>query len=256
MAISVALTHKTHYRYDRRVSLGPQIVRLRPAPHCRTPILSYSLKVRPEKHFINWQQDPQSNYLARLMFPDPTTEFYVEVDLVAEMGVYNPFDFFLEPSAEEFPFLYEPVLARELRPYLELEPAGPRLTELLAKLSRERTRTIDYLVGLNRRVKDEIGYVIRMQAGVQSCEETLGLRTGSCRDSAWLLVELLRHVGLASRFVSGYPWKDRPALQTILQICMHGLRCSCLAPAGSDSIRRPVCLPAKVIFLSPAHPMR
>jgi uncharacterized protein (DUF2126 family) len=204
MAISVALAHKTHYRYDRRVSLGPQIVRLRPAPHCRTPILSYSLKVRPEKHFINWQQDPQSNYLARLMFPEPTTEFYVEVDLIAEMGVYNPFDFFLEPSAEEFPFSYEPVLARELRPYLELEPAGPRLTELLAKIPRERMRTIDYLVALNQRVKDEIGYVIRMEAGVQSCEETLGLRTGSCRDSAWLLVELLRHVGLASRFVSGY----------------------------------------------------
>ena len=204
MAIKVALTHKTHYRYDRRVSLGPQVVRLRPAPHCRTPILSYSLKVRPEKHFINWQQDPQSNYLARLVIPDPTTEFFVEVDLVAEMGVFNPFDFFLEPYAEECPFSYEPVLARELRPYLELEPAGPRLTELLASAPRVRTRTIDFLVGLNQRVKDGVGYVIRMEAGVQTCEETLGLRTGACRDSAWLLVELMRHLGLASRFVSGY----------------------------------------------------
>jgi uncharacterized protein (DUF2126 family) len=204
MAINVALTHKTHYRYDRRVSLGPQVVRLRPAPHCRTPILSYSLKVRPEKHFINWQQDPQSNYLARLVFPEPTTEFFVEVDLVAEMGVFNPFDFFLEPYAEECPFSYEPVLARELRPYLELEPAGPRLTELLATVPRERTRTIDFLVGLNQRVKDQVGYVIRMEPGVQTCEETLRLRTGSCRDSAWLLVELMRHMGLASRFVSGY----------------------------------------------------
>ncbi len=204
MAINVALTHKTHYRYDRRVSLGPQVVRLRPAPHCRTPILSYSLKVRPEKHFINWQQDPQSNYLARLVFPEPTTEFSVEVDLVAEMGVFNPFDFFLEPSAEEYPFSYEPVLARELRPYLELEPAGPRLTELLARVPRARTRTIDFLVGLNQLVKDEIGYVIRLEPGVQTCEETLHLLTGSCRDSAWLLVELMRHLGLASRFVSGY----------------------------------------------------
>src|ERR1700685_3285372 len=120
MAIQVALNHKTHYRYDRPVSLGPQVVRLRPAPHCRTPILSYSLKVRPENHFINWQQDPQSNYLARLGFPDATPEFFSEVGLVAEMGVFNPFDFFLEPSAEEYPFCYEPVLARELRPYLEL----------------------------------------------------------------------------------------------------------------------------------------
>src|ERR1017187_6724101 len=172
MAINVALTHKTHYRYDRRVSLGPQVVRLRPAPHCRTPILSYSLKVRPEKHFINWQQDPQSNYLARLVFPEPTTEFSVEVDLVAEMGVFNPFDFFLEPSAEEYPFSYEPVLARELRPYLELEPAGPRLTELLARVPRARTRTIDFLVGLNQLVKNEIGYVIRLGSGVHSWEET------------------------------------------------------------------------------------
>jgi transglutaminase-like putative cysteine protease len=111
MAINVALTHKTHYQYDRRVSLGPQIVRLRPAPHCRTPILSYSLKIRPENHYINWQQDPQSNFLARLVFPEPTTEFFVEVDLVAELGVFNPFDFFLEPSAECYPFCYEGLLA-------------------------------------------------------------------------------------------------------------------------------------------------
>src|SRR6202789_4162670 len=125
MAIKVALTHKTHYRYDRRVSLGPHIVRLRPAPHCRTPILSYSLKVLPKNHFINWQQDPQSNYLARLVFPEPTTELSVEVDLVAEMAVFNPFDFFLEPYAEQCPFAYDSSLTRELRPFLETEPAGP-----------------------------------------------------------------------------------------------------------------------------------
>src|ERR1700686_3622671 len=121
MAIHVALTHKTHYRYDRRVSLGPQIVRLRPVPHCRTPILSYSLKVRPKNHFLNWQQDPQSNYLARLVFPEPATELFVEVDLVAEMAVLNPFDFFLEPYAEEYPFCYDAATAHELQPYLEME---------------------------------------------------------------------------------------------------------------------------------------
>src|SRR3954452_2209101 len=204
MAIHVALTHKTHYRYDRRVNLGPQIVRLRPAPHCRTPILAYSLKIRPETHFLNWQQDPQSNYLARLVFPEPTSEFLVEVDLVAEMGVFNPFDFFLEPYAENCPFTYDNALARELRPYLETVPAGPGLATFLAKVPRGATRTIDYLVALNQRVKDEIGYVIRMEPGVQSCEDTLSLRTGSCRDSAWLLVQILRNLGLAARFVSGY----------------------------------------------------
>jgi uncharacterized protein (DUF2126 family)/transglutaminase-like putative cysteine protease len=204
MAINVALTHKTHYRYDRLVNLGPQIVRLRPAPHCRTPILAYSLKVRPEKHFLNWQQDPQSNYLARLVFPERTSEFFVQVDLIAEMGVFNPFDFFLEPYAEQYPFTYEPMLARELRPYLETEPAGPGLCNLLTQVPREPTRMIDFLVGSNQRVKDNVEYVLRMEPGVQTCEDTLRLRSGSCRDSAWLLVEMMRHLGLAARFVSGY----------------------------------------------------
>ena len=204
MSIHVALHHKTRYRYDRRVSLGPQIVRLRPAPHCRTPILAYSLKVLPKNHFINWQQDPQGNYLARLVFPEPTTELFVEVDLVAEMAVYNPFDFFLEPYAEQCPFSYEASAARELRPFLEVEPAGPRLSALLAKVPRASARTIDFLVGLNQLVQKEVGYVIRMEPGVQTCEETLSLQCGSCRDSAWLLVQIMRHLGLAARFVSGY----------------------------------------------------
>jgi uncharacterized protein (DUF2126 family) len=204
MAIHVALHHETLYRYDRRISLGPQIIRLRPAPHCRTPILSYSLKVLPKDHFINWQQDPQGNYLARLVFPEPTTELFVEVDLVAEMAVFNPFDFFLEPHAEQYPFVYEASAARELRPFRETEPAGPLLSAFLAKVPRGAARTMDFLVGLNQVVQKEIGYVIRMEPGVQTCEETLTLRSGSCRDSAWLLVQILRHLGIAARFVSGY----------------------------------------------------
>jgi transglutaminase-like putative cysteine protease len=155
MAVHVALNHKTLYRYDRPVILGPQVVRLRPAPHCRTPILSYSLKVRPEKHFINWQQDPQSNYLARLVFPEPANELFVEVDLVAEMAVFNPFDFFLE-NAEHYPFAYDTATAQELRPYLETKPAGPKLSAFLAGVPRGSTRTIDFLVALNQRVQHEI----------------------------------------------------------------------------------------------------
>src|ERR1700685_1458530 len=148
MSIHVSLNHKTRYKYDRRINLGPQVVRLRPAPHCRTPILAYSLKIRPQDHFINWQQDPQANYLARLVFPEPTDEFFVEVDLVAEMAVFNPFDFFLEPSAEDYPFTYDEALARELRPYLETQPAGPRLAAWLKQVSRAKLRTIDFLIGL------------------------------------------------------------------------------------------------------------
>src|ERR1700724_650604 len=161
MALHVALNHKTHYRYDRRVSLGPQIVRLRPAPHCRTPILAYSLKVLPKNHFINWQQDPQGNYLARLVFYESTTQFLVEVDLVVEMAVFNPFDFFLEQAAEQYPFSYDADLARELRPFLEMEPAGTALCSFLSKVPRQSARTIDFLVDLNQKLKNDIGYVIR-----------------------------------------------------------------------------------------------
>lgn len=204
MAIRVALYHKTTYRYDRPVELSPHVVRLRPAPHCRTPILSYSLTVFPETHFINWQQDPQSNYLARLVFPEPTRRFQVEVDLVAEMVVINPFDFFLEPSANTYPFDYEPGLAHELQPYLETEPAGPRVQAFLAEIDRTPQSTVDFLVAVNQRLRHEVAYIVRMEPGIQTCEDTLAWRRGSCRDSAWLLVQLLRHLGLAARFVSGY----------------------------------------------------
>ncbi len=204
MSIHVALNHVTHYRYDRLVGLSPQVVRLRPAPHCRTRILSYSLKVLPADHFINWQQDPQSNYLARLVFPDETREFRVEVDLVAEMSVLNPFDFFLAPYAEQYPFKYESHERRELVPYLVKSPETPLFAEYLQGVARERCRTIDFVVGVNQRLAADIRYLIRMEAGVQAPEETLAKRSGSCRDSAALLVQLMRHAGLAARFVSGY----------------------------------------------------
>jgi uncharacterized protein (DUF2126 family)/transglutaminase-like putative cysteine protease len=204
MSIHVALNHVTHYRYDRAIHLGPQVVRLRPAPHSRTRILSYSMKVEPPKHFINWQQDPQANYLARLVFPEATTFFRVEVDLVAEMAVFNPFDFFLEPSAEKFPFVYEPELLVELAPYLRMAPATPLFAAYLARIDLTPRATSTFLVDLNQGLQKDIAYLIRMEHGVQTPELTLGNASGSCRDSAWLLVQLLRHLGLAARFVSGY----------------------------------------------------
>jgi uncharacterized protein (DUF2126 family)/transglutaminase-like putative cysteine protease len=204
VSIHVALNHVTHYTYDRLVNLGPQVIRLRPCPHSRTRILSYSLKVGPAQHFVNWQQDPQGNYLARLVFPEKTREFRIEVDLVAEMSVINPFDFFLEPHAEEIPFTYEAWERHELKPYLFKLPATPLFQKYLDGISLEKTRSVDFLVALNARLQQDIGYTIRLEPGVQTPEETLRKRTGSCRDSAWLLVQILRHLGLASRFVSGY----------------------------------------------------
>jgi uncharacterized protein (DUF2126 family) len=204
VSIHIALHHVTHYRYEKAVELGPQIVRLRPAAHSRTRVLSYSLKVLPENHFINWQQDPQGNYLARLVFPEKTSELRVEVDLVAEMAVFNPFDFFLEPYAEKIPFLYASEEQRELAPYLETLPLTPRFSAYLDSIDRTPLPAIDFLVGLNQRLSQDIAYLIRMEPGVQTPEFTLENASGSCRDSAWLLVQLLRHLGMAARFVSGY----------------------------------------------------
>ena len=204
MAIHVALSHTTRYRYDRPVSLSPHTVRLRPAPHCRTPVLSYSLKVEPRTQFLNWQQDPFGNYLARVVFPEKTRELTVDVDLVAELSVINPFDFFLEPSAETFPFTYEPWLAKDLAPFLDAAPVSHKLCELLNGIDRRRRRTVEFLVDLNQQLSKDIKYVIRLEPGVQTPEETLTLRSGSCRDTGWLLVQLLRNLGLAARFVSGY----------------------------------------------------
>ncbi len=211
MTIRVALTHQSRYVFDRPVKLWPHEIRLRPAVHSRTPILSYSLTVTHSgkgAQYLNWQQDPFGNWVARLVFPEKADTLEVTVDLVADMTVIDPFDFFMEDFAESYPFDYPDALKRELSPYLEVDPATPLLADWIARaktgLLSEKLRTIDMLVGINRRVQGDIAYVVRMEAGVQTPEQTLELKLGSCRDSAWLLVQILRHLGLAARFASGY----------------------------------------------------
>ncbi|MDA3878301.1 MAG: transglutaminase family protein, partial [Halothiobacillus sp.] len=207
MTIRVALHHKTLYQFDRRVTLSPHEIRLKPAAHARTPILSYSLQVQPTQHFINWQQDAQGNFIARLTFPEPATSLEVTVDLIADMTVINPFDFFLEPYAEQYPFVYPKELALELAPYLVPAAVGPQFDAWLKTFRLAlpaKLNTNDFLVLINQKVQSSVSYLIRMEPGVQAPEETLAKGSGSCRDSAWLLVQLLRRMGVAARFVSGY----------------------------------------------------
>jgi uncharacterized protein (DUF2126 family) len=215
VSIHVGLTHRTVYRYDRPVTLSPQLIRLRPAPHTRTKVLSYSLKVEPKAHFLNWQQDPHGNWLARVVFQDKVTEFSVTVDLIADFAAFNAFDFFVAPEAENWPFEYEPALAEDLKPFRHAAKLTPRFSAYLDSIPRDRTNTVNFLVKLNQELQQKVKYLIRMEPGVQTPEKTLENASGSCRDTSWLLVQTLRHLGFAARFVSGYLLQLRPDMKAL-----------------------------------------
>ncbi|MDB5527609.1 MAG: dehydrogenase [Devosia sp.] len=222
MSIKAAVYHLTHYKYDRPVVLQPQIIRLQPAPHSKTKVLSYSLRVSPSNHFVNVQQDPYGNFLTRFVFPEPVTELKIEVDLVADMTVYNPFDFFVEESAEIWPFQYPEDIRADLSIYMQPEPVGPLLQQFLDGIDKTPMNTVNFVTAVNASIQQHIAYIVRMETGVWTPEETLGNARGSCRDSSWLLVQTLRNLGLAARFVSGYLIQLKPDL-----VSLDG-------PAGTD----------------------
>lgn len=204
MTIRVALHHETEYRYDRLIKLGPQTVRLRPAYHARTPIDAYSIAVEPHDHFTNWQQDPFGNPIVRFVFPEPCRQLKISVDLIADMTVINPFDFFIDEESDGWPFSYSEMLRQQLTAYLAAGPMTPLLEKLVGTFPKSSDRSVTFLVDVISKVKDRIEYLVRMEPGVQTPEETLTIGSGSCRDSAWLMVEAFRQIGIASRFVSGY----------------------------------------------------
>ena len=207
MPIAAHLQHRTRYEYDRPVNLGAHIVRLHPAPHCRTTVTSYSMTVSPSTHYIHWQQDPLANRLARLVFTQACTEFEVAVDLSVVLSDFNPFDFFLDPLANVYPFAYCRADQLALTPYLRVDAVGrddTLLNALLRQIDRRVQDTMSFLIALNQRVHQAVAYQLRHEPGVQTPDQTLRLASGSCRDSSWLLVTLFRHLGVAARFVSGY----------------------------------------------------
>ncbi|MBD2483201.1 DUF2126 domain-containing protein [Planktothrix sp. FACHB-1365] len=204
MSIKVSLNHQISYQFERSVILGPHTVGLRPSPHCRTPILSYSLKIAPSDHQLTWLQDHDGNFLARVNFPQSTDSLKIEVDLIAKIQPINPFNFFIEPDASNYPFQYEPRLAQELIPFLEIRESGELLNQWVKINHKNNIYTLDFLLDLNRKLAELIEYKVRFEPGIQTCEETLEKKIGSCRDTAWLFVQILRHYGLAARFVSGY----------------------------------------------------
>jgi uncharacterized protein (DUF2126 family)/transglutaminase-like putative cysteine protease len=220
VSIKVALEHRTSYHFDRSVGIGPHVIRLRPAPHSRTPVEAYSLTIAPGDHYINWQQDPFGNHLARVVFPTKSTDLEITVGLVADLSVINPFDFFIEDYAARYPFSYPPALAADLKPYLEQadDAWGPLIEQWLASrpsVGEGSRSVVDFLVDLNAAVFHDVAYSLRMEQGVLTPDQTLSRQIGSCRDSAWLLVTALRHYGLAARFVSGYLvqlTEDQPAI--------------------------------------------
>ncbi|MES2205652.1 MAG: transglutaminase family protein [Pseudomonadota bacterium] len=217
--LQVRLQHRTQYRFDRPTVLSAHEVRLRPAPHARTPILGYSLEVGGEdtKPFMNWQQDAYGNWVSRLDFQKPLNEFELKINLTADLQPVNPFDFFTEPESEYFPFDYEggyperhrAGLAPFLNPIYLGEKGYQWVKEFKATLP-EKIRTVDVLVAINQQLYEDINYLIRMEPGVRDPEETLSLGNGSCRDTCWLLANLLRAMGLAARFVSGYLIQLKP----------------------------------------------
>jgi transglutaminase-like putative cysteine protease len=204
----VALRHQTRYRYERAVRLGPHEIRLRPAPLCRTPVLSYGLSVRPTDHVMRWIHDAAGNHVARVWFQGPAEMLEVSVDLTADLAPFNPFEFFIEPYAERYPFSYAAAVARELAPFTPPAENGAQLVRWAEEIRREGRAdaygTVELLVRANQRLHRDVAYVTRMEQGVQPCEDTLQQRRGSCRDVSWLLAQVLRHLGLAARFVSGY----------------------------------------------------
>jgi transglutaminase-like putative cysteine protease len=253
MSVKVSIEHRTEYAFDRPAELGPHEIRLRPAPHATTPIDAYSLAVTPAEHAVSWRQDAFGNHVARVSFPKriTATALTLEVGLVAELAPNNPFDFSVREDAEQWPFRYAEADRRDLAPFLKdpAEKPTPLLAQRIAVIGRESMATVEFLVALNAILAEQIEYTTRAEPGVQTPEQTLQLRSGSCRDTSWLLVALLRGLGLAARFTSGYLVQLEPKPGAADTSDLHAWpRHTSPGPAGWGWTRPPGCSPARATF--------
>ena len=232
--------------------------------------LSYSLKVEPKEHFLNWQQDPHGNYLARLVFPEPHHALCGRGRPGRRDGGDQPVRLLSSSRPPKtFPFTYEPAAeegSRALSRGERARPAPARAGSPSIPRAPEATVSTSWSSSTSS-LQREIGYVIRMEPGIQTLRGDAGsCARGSCRDTAWLLVQILRQLRprRAVRLRLPDPAQARrrrrstarPAPSRTSPTCTPGPRSTCRAPAGSGSIRPRACSPARATSRSPARPTR
>ncbi|MFT8550349.1 MAG: transglutaminase family protein [Acetobacter okinawensis] len=205
MSSHVTLLHRTCYRYDRPVSMGPQTIRLRPMQASRTPIESYGLHISPKGSQLRWERDSCGNDVACVGFSDRLTHFDIEVSLVADMTVYDPLlQTSSDDACEDLPLAH----------YLNQADCAPEVMDFLADCPKSAGEdALEDMMALNEAIASRVAYQRRLEPGIWSPEQTLRNGSGSCRDSAWLFVNMARCRGYAARFVSGYLIQSAPTAE-------------------------------------------
>lgn len=204
MTLKIALNHQLKYSYDRPIILGPHKLGLKPSPHSKSDIFNYSLNIAPKYHNIYWYQDIYGNFIGKLNMFEKTDYLSLEINFLAEIKSINPFNFLVDSHIEKYPFYYTKQEKKELSSFLEIDESSNLLINWVNKNVYNNIYITDFLVSLNQQLASEIKYITRLEEGIQTCEETLRTKKGSCRDTTVLLIQILRHYGLAARFVSGY----------------------------------------------------
>lgn len=195
--------HHTIYRYDTSVTFSPHYLRLKPQESDVCDTLSYTLDVSPPCS-VYWSEDIIGNHVAKCIFSTPSDILDIRTVLEVSLGEKNPFAFIVDEYAENYPFAYRPYEQNGLQYYLQVQEQGELFTQWVARFSPLSMYVVSMLREVANAIAMEIRYEKRHEPGYLPAEQTLAEKQGSCRDTAWLLMQTLRALGLASRFVSGY----------------------------------------------------